>query len=143
MTFMQAVSVCFSKYVTFSGRARRAEYWWWSLFVIIASIALGIVDGAIFGMSMENVGPLGALFSLGTLLPGIAVSVRRLHDLDRTGWWLLIAFLPIIGWIVLLVFFVTKGTSGANRFGPDPLGGEDDGSAEGFASSSIPPVDRG
>jgi len=142
MTMMQAVNICFSKYFTFSGRARRAEYWWFALFLIIVSIALGVLDGLLFGMSMESGGPLGALFSLATIIPSIAAGARRLHDIDRTGWWLLMFFVPMIGWIVLLVFFVTRGTSGANRFGPDPLSGKDDGPAEGFASSSIPPVNR-
>lgn len=144
MSFAEAVKVCFSKYVVFSGRARRAEYWWYTLFLIIVSILLGVLDGMFFGMTMETTGPLGALFTLATLIPSIAVSVRRLHDTDRSGWWLLIALLPFIGWIVLLVFFVTKGTPGQNRFGPDPLGGSpDDQIPQETAPTSIPKVDRG
>lgn len=125
MNFQQAVRNVFSNYATFNGRARRAEYWWWALFSVLASLALGILDGAIFGRSMmghmDGDGPLGAVFALLTLLPSIAVGVRRLHDIDRSGWWLLIIFVPLIGLIVLLVWACTKGTTGDNRFGPDPL----------------------
>lgn len=134
MNFTQAVSSGYRKYVTFSGRASRSEYWWWVLFIILSSIVVGIVEGALglgTGMVTEVEGgvsasyaggPLSIIWSLVNLLPGIAVGVRRLHDTDRSGWWLLIAFIPLIGAIVLLVFFCTKGTTGNNRFGADPLG---------------------
>jgi uncharacterized membrane protein YhaH (DUF805 family) len=124
MNMIEAVKACFSKYVTFSGRARRAEYWWFVLFTVLGSFVFGFVDGLMFGTSMETTGLFGAVFSLGTLLPSISVGVRRLHDLDRSGWWLLLMLLPIIGWIVLIVWNATKGTQGDNRFGPDPLRGD-------------------
>jgi uncharacterized membrane protein YhaH (DUF805 family) len=87
------------------------------------NFALGIVDRAIFGIAPDGqpVSILGALFSLAVLLPTIAVGVRRLHDIDRTGWWYLLILIPVLGALVLLFFFVQRGTVGANRFGPDPL----------------------
>jgi uncharacterized membrane protein YhaH (DUF805 family) len=116
MGFGQAISAGFSNYVNFSGRACRSEYWYWVLFVILADIVAGIID-YLLGMQIVS-----SLFGLVTLLPGIAVSIRRLHDLDRTGWWILLALIPLIGWIILLIWYITKGIEGPNRFGPDPLG---------------------
>jgi uncharacterized membrane protein YhaH (DUF805 family) len=109
------------KYAVFSGRARRKEYWFFFLFNIIIAIVLGVIDGMIGGFSREaGVGVLGGLYSLAVLIPGIAVAVRRLHDTDRSGWWLLIAFIPLVGAIVLIVFLVLDSSPGANRFGPNP-----------------------
>jgi uncharacterized membrane protein YhaH (DUF805 family) len=109
------------KYAVFSGRARRKEYWMFVLFYIIFAIVLGIVD-AILG-SLGIPGILGILYSLGLLIPSIAVTIRRLHDTDRTGWWFLIAFVPFIGAIVLLVFMVFDSTPGENQYGPNPKEG--------------------
>jgi uncharacterized membrane protein YhaH (DUF805 family) len=116
MNFTQAISSGFSNYVNFAGRAVRSEYWYWVLFVIVVSIVASIID-AVLGTTLFN-----PIFSLAVLLPSIAVGVRRLHDLDRSGWWLLLGLIPLIGAIVLIVWFVGRGTPGANRFGPDPLG---------------------
>lgn len=111
MTFQDAVKTCLTqKYLDFSGRARRPEYWWFALFVFIGNVVFAII-----GIDL-----LGALWGLALLLPSIAVGVRRLHDLDKSGWWLLIGLIPLIGFLVLLYFFVQPGTSGANRFGPEP-----------------------
>lgn len=118
MNFLQAIQCGFSKYATFSGRAARSEFWYWTLFVFVIQIAANIVDIAL-DMDME-MGLVSAVLSLALLLPGIAVGVRRLHDIDRTGWWWLIAFTGI-GVILLIVWACFKGTAGANRFGPDPL----------------------
>jgi uncharacterized membrane protein YhaH (DUF805 family) len=120
------------RYAEFSGRSQRKEYWMFFLFVILASIATGIVDG-ILGLNTMIAGmygPFTSLLLLGTIIPSIAVGVRRLHDTDRSGWWYLIAFVPFVGAIVLLVFFVMDGTNGPNRFGPDP---KNPGQAEAFA----------
>jgi uncharacterized membrane protein YhaH (DUF805 family) len=117
MGFGQAISSGFSNYVNFSDRACRSEYWFWFLFVIIGDIVTVGIDAAI-GVQVTS-----ALFGLAVLIPGIAIAVRRLHDLDRTGWWILLWFIPIVGWIILLIWFCTKGTDGPNRFGPDPLSG--------------------
>ena len=114
------------KYADFSGRARRAEYWWYTLFSTLVSIALTVVDTTVLGSggAAGGIGVLSGLWSLALLIPSLAVSVRRLHDKDKSGWWLLIGLVPIVGAIVLLVWFCTRGTEGPNQFGPDPLGGE-------------------
>lgn len=121
MEFTQAIKAGFQKYIDFTTRSCRSEYWFWALFVVIASIVLAVIDAATYGIGPSGSGPLGSLFSLVTFIPGIAVAVRRLHDIDKSGWWLLLAFIPLIGWIVLIVWFATKGTEGPNRFGEDPL----------------------
>jgi uncharacterized membrane protein YhaH (DUF805 family) len=134
MTFTQAVRSGFSNYVTFSGRARRSEFWFWFLFAIIVGVVAALLDSMLFpsmmdvqtemgdGVASVNAqgGPISALVSLGLFLPGLAVSVRRLHDVDRSGWWVLLAFIPLIGIIVLIVWWATEGTRGPNRFGGDP-----------------------
>ena len=117
MGFVEAIQSGFRNYATFSGRAARSEYWFWTLFSILASIAANIVDALLM-----QTGLIGMLVSLVLLLPGIAVAARRLHDLDRTAWWLLIA-LTGIGLILLLIWDCMRGTVGPNRYGPDPLAG--------------------
>ena len=107
---------CWKKYVEFSGRARRKEYWMFVLFNLIASIVAGFIDG-LLGTRM-----IGSLYSLAVLLPGLAVRARRLHDTDRSGWWMLIALIPLVGWIVLLIFMCLDSTPGENRFGANPKG---------------------
>ena len=122
MNMIEATKACFSKNVTFSGRARRAEYWWFILATILVSIVLGVIDG-LLGLGGEF-GLLSNIWSLAVFLPSLAAGARRLHDTDRSGWWMLISFLPLIGLIVLIVFFAQKGTDGPNRFGADPLRGD-------------------
>ena len=117
MTFQQAVQACFAKYVTFSSRAARSEFWYWQLFLTLAGLIVAILDTS-FGLHSK---PLGLIYYLVTLLPTLAVGARRLHDTGRSGWWLLLGLVPLIGWIVLLVWFCTKGSHGYNSFGPDPL----------------------
>ncbi|MDO9412703.1 MAG: DUF805 domain-containing protein [Pseudolabrys sp.] len=114
MGFVEAIQSGFNNYATFSGRAARSEYWYWTLFNLIVSIVAGIVD-IVIGLDL-----LQAIVGLALLLPSLAVAARRLHDLDRTAWWLLIA-LTLIGCILLLIWDCIKGTPGPNRFGPDPL----------------------
>jgi uncharacterized membrane protein YhaH (DUF805 family) len=106
MTFGEAIRACFSQYAEFHGRASRSEYWWWVLFTILAGIAAGIIGET-----------ASALFSLGTLLPSLAVGARRLHDTDRSGWLQLFWIVPIIGWILLIVWLAQQGRE-PNRFGP-------------------------
>ena len=103
------------RYFDFDGRARRAEYWWFVLFNLIVSIVIGIIDGVVFGVQV-----LGLIYALAILLPALGVSVRRLHDTNRSGWWLLISFVPVVGFIILIVFLATEGTKGPNNFGNDP-----------------------
>ncbi|MFI6066542.1 DUF805 domain-containing protein [Micromonospora sp. NPDC051227] len=124
MSFGTAIKSVFSQYVGFSGRARRSEYWWFALFTVLVSIAAAILDSALGLTFVEgsSSGFIGLVVSLALLLPTLAVAVRRLHDTDRTGWWVLIGLVPLVGAIVLIVFFVQDGTPGANRFGPSPKG---------------------
>ena len=115
MSFTEAVQTVFSKYAVFTGRAARPEFWWFALFNIIASMIVGAIDQAIFGHEV-----LGIVYALGVLLPGIAVAVRRLHDIDRSGWWLLVVLIPVIGWILLIYWYASEGTPGANQYGAQP-----------------------
>ena len=85
-------------------------------FNLIASLVIGMIDQAIFGQEI-----LGFIFALGVLLPGVAVAARQLRDIDRSGWWLLIALIPLIGWIVLIYWYISEGTPGANQFGGQGL----------------------
>lgn len=109
------------QYADFSGRARRKEYWMFVLFSIIVSFVLGIVD-ALTGMTMldGSIGTLGFIYTLAILVPSLAVGARRLHDIGRSGWWMLIGLVPVIGFIVLIVWYASEGTRGDNRFGADP-----------------------
>jgi uncharacterized membrane protein YhaH (DUF805 family) len=103
MTFTESISVCFKKYATFDGTASRSEYWWFVLFTILAQFGLGIISDGLAG-----------LFMVATLLPTIAVCCRRLHDTDRSGWWQLLNLLPLIGWIIVIVFCAQE--TRPNRF---------------------------
>ena len=104
------------KYAEFSGRARRKEFWMYTLFNFIIIIVLSVIDG-IIGIPI-----LSGIYSLGVLIPGIAVSARRMHDIGKSGWWLLIGFVPFIGVIVLIIFFVMDSNPGDNQYGPNPKG---------------------
>lgn len=119
MGFGDAIKSGFSGYVKFSGRSSRSEYWYWVLFILLVQLVLGVIESAVLPITSR--GLLVGIFGLIVLLPNIAVSARRLHDIDKSGWWLLIGLIPILGAIVLIVFFCLKGTDGENRFGPDPL----------------------
>ncbi|WP_225029603.1 DUF805 domain-containing protein [Xinfangfangia pollutisoli] len=133
MGFLEAVKHVYGNYLSFQGRARRSEYWWWVLFNILAMVLIAMIEltlGLGRGMMMAGEGMMSASYSGGPLsliwalinfLPGLAVGVRRLHDTDKSGWWLLIGLVPLVGAIVLLVFFCSRGTAGPNRFGADPL----------------------
>ena len=111
MNFAQAIEAGFKNYLNFRGRARRSEYWFWFLFQVLAQVVLTIVD-TIIGINI-----LTPLFALATIIPGIAVSFRRMHDLDKSAWYLLIGFIPIVGAIILIVWFVKEGTPGPNKYG--------------------------
>ena len=113
------------QYAVFSGRARRKEYWFFVLFNIIASVVLAMIDRMTGTFSADaGVGLLSGIYALAVLIPSIAVSVRRLHDTGRTGWWLLIALVPVIGAIVLLIFMVLDSQPGTNQYGPSPKDNE-------------------
>ena len=111
------------QYADFTGRARRKEYWMFTLVSFVIAVVLGILDGML-GLDSNlggfNFGLLGDLYSLAVLLPTLAVGARRLHDTGRSGWWLLIGIIPLIGWIILIVFFATDGQRQPNAYGPDP-----------------------
>jgi uncharacterized membrane protein YhaH (DUF805 family) len=109
------------KYAVFGGRSRRAEYWYFVLFNLIVFIVLELIDALLGTYNfVQGVGLLSGIYGLAVLIPTLAVTVRRLHDIDRTGWWILINLIPLIGTIVLLVFAVTDGTPGSNQYGPNP-----------------------
>ena len=109
------------KYAVFKGRARRQEYWYFLLFNILISFALSMVDAMIGSPgAAEGGGLLGTVYSLAVLIPSIAVGVRRLHDIGKPGWWMLIGLIPLIGLLVLIYFFVQDSHPGSNEYGPNP-----------------------
>lgn len=111
------------KYTVFTGRARRKEYWMFFLFNLIVLFVLSAVDAMTGTLSeASGLGLLSGIYALGVLLPTIAVAIRRLHDTNRSGWWLLINFVPVIGSIVLLIFMVLDSKPGPNKYGPNPKG---------------------
>ena len=114
MSLPDAVRSVLTQYANFSGRARRSEFWWFYLAQVLASIVAGIIDG-ILGVTI-----LGVILALGLLIPTLAVGVRRLHDIGKSGWWLLIGLVPLVGAIVLIVFACQDGQPGTNQWGPSP-----------------------
>lgn len=117
--FMDAVkSVILKRFLDFQGRSPRSEYWWFFVFTIV----LYLVTMA----AMAILPILGIIFAIGfivLIIPSLAVAIRRFHDIDKSGWWILVGFIPIVGFILMIYFFTQKGTEGDNRFGPDPLAG--------------------
>jgi len=110
-------------YATFTGRARRSEYWFYTLFTIIFIIVAAVLDnvlGIAWGAGPFKTGPIYLVYGLATFIPGLAVVVRRLHDTNRSGWFLLLYLLPIIGWVWLLVLMFLDSTPGDNKYGPNP-----------------------
>lgn len=108
-------------YAVFKGRARRQEYWYFMLVNLVISFALSMLDKALGNPGAgEGGGVIGMVYSLAILIPSIAVGVRRLHDIGRTGWWMLISLIPLIGVIVLIYFFVQDSQPAANEYGPNP-----------------------
>jgi len=115
MGMVDAVKSFLTNYITFSGRASRSEFW----FVMLAALIVGFVLGIVSAILKTSL--LILLFELGLLIPSLALVSRRLHDINRSYWWALIGFIPLVGGIIMLVWYCTKGTTGDNRFGPDPL----------------------
>src|SRR3954471_16059002 len=118
MTFSEAVKSGFDHYATFTGRSARPAYWWWFLFGILVGIGANIID-AIIG----SFGVISGLVALGLFLPGLAVGVRRLHDIDKSGWWILILLIPIVGFVLWLIWFTRQGDASDNQYGPPPVDG--------------------
>jgi len=132
MGFGQSISTCFSKYAVFAGRARRSEFWWWIVFVMIVQVVANIIDSIIGttyvfsngdgGFATVQTGWVGSLAGLALFLPTVSVAVRRLHDTGRSGWWWWLNILCCIGSIILIVFYVGDSTPD-NEYGPNPKGG--------------------
>lgn len=116
MGLLEAVQSVFSQYATFSGRARRSEYWFFSLFNLIVAAVLFAIGYVIETSILSN------LYSLAVFIPGLAVAVRRLHDVGKSGWWMFIVFVPIIGGLWLLYLEVQDSVAGENEYGPNPKG---------------------
>lgn len=122
MDFQQAIVSGFQNYATFSGRASRSAYWWWFLFSCIGGFVIGLLDAALFSgdaASAAVVSPLNLVFNLAMLIPSIAVTTRRLHDVNKSGWWQLLC-ITIIGIIPLFYWYCKPGDEGGNRFGASP-----------------------
>lgn len=119
MGFMEAVqAVLLRRYADFQGRSRRAEYWYFTLFNVILNF--------VFALIVQAVGDwfnfVTMIIGLALIIPSIAVTIRRFHDIDMSGWWILTLLIPLVNIVLILVWFTRKGTDGDNRFGPDPLG---------------------
>jgi uncharacterized membrane protein YhaH (DUF805 family) len=145
---MEWATLPLKRYAEFTGRSRRKEYWFYVLLLIVVGVVIGVVERALGLTGMVGpYGPVSLLFGVATFVPSLAVGVRRLHDTDRSGWWLLIGYAPLllslcltyigslsmamilslialVGFIVLLVFMVLEGTKGPNQYGADPKGAE-------------------
>lgn len=119
MRFAEAVNTCLNRYATFTGRARRPEYWYFALFALLVVTVTAALDATLFPENLA--GPITTLAGLLLLLPSLAVATRRLHDQDRSGGWMLVGLLPLVGWIILLVWLAGRGTPGANRYGAESL----------------------
>ena len=117
MTFMDAVKSVFTQYTVFTGRARRSEYWYFFLFEMIVSSVLGTLY-SVTNLTLFSV--VSGLFGLATIIPGIAVSIRRLHDIGKSGWFLLIDLIPCVGPIILIVYMAKDSEPGENLYGPNP-----------------------
>jgi uncharacterized membrane protein YhaH (DUF805 family) len=118
---MQWYAKVLRQYADFTGRARRTEFWMFTFVSAIIGIVLSLVDEVVFvGPGVSTTGWLGTIYGLAVLLPTLAVGARRLHDTGRSGWWLLLAIIPLIGAIVLIVFFALEGQRTTNSYGPDP-----------------------
>lgn len=119
MSFVDAIKSVLTQYVGFNGRARRSEYWYFFLFNMILS---GVLNGLATATEAGIFTALGTIVSLGLLLPGLAVAIRRLHDIGKSGWNLLFSLIPIVGQIMLIIWYCKDSQPGANQYGPNPKG---------------------
>lgn len=120
VSFVEAVKSGFRNYANFSGRARRSEYWYWVLFTVLGTLVLSIIGGMIFHTEDGGVNILQSIFSLATLVPGLSISWRRLHDIGKSGGWYFLALIPLVGSIILLIWYCKDGEPGDNQYGPSP-----------------------
>lgn len=109
MDFQQAIKICFQKYADFNGRASKPEYWWFFLFCLVGALIIEAIAGS-----------LSLVFSLVTILPSLSVGARRLHDINKSGWYQLIWFIPILGWIYMIYLMVQDGEVNGNQYGEPP-----------------------
>ncbi len=122
----------YKKYAQFTGRSDRKEFWYFILFYIITAAILGVIDGVVFGagravigndgFDISSSGPLAGIFAIGSFIPLLAVAIRRLHDTGKTGWWVLLGLIPLVGTIILIIFYAQKGQPEANAHGEPPEG---------------------
>lgn len=119
VTLPLAVGSVLGQYAGFRGRARRSEFWWWQLFALLVALAVAVPE-VLLGLVEDGRGPVSTVLAVVLLLPNVSVCVRRLHDVSRSGWWLLLAPVPLVGFAVLLVFLLQPSTPGWNAHGPDP-----------------------
>jgi uncharacterized membrane protein YhaH (DUF805 family) len=138
MSFVDAIKSVFTQYVGFSGRARRSEFWYFYLFTILLSIVASIVQRA---MTNSTNGIVTTIIGLAIILPYLAVAVRRLHDTSRSGWWLLIGLIPVVGTIILIVFWV-QDSHGDNQYGPSPKAVEPGYGSYGQMPPPVPPTSQ-
>ena len=117
MDFQTSIKTCFNKYAVFSGRASRSEFWFFVLFGFLGGIITAIIDVMILGFPAEENGPINLIFSIALIIPSISVTARRLHDINKSGWWQLL-WITIIGGILLVIWYATKGENKKNKFGP-------------------------
>ena len=139
MGMMEAIQLFFARYTDFQGRSRRSEYWWMFLAVMLFMVIGGFLVGLLGGLASGQLNPIGYLLigilvlaNFAIIIPGIALMVRRFHDLDQTGWlalvFILLSFIPLLGWLAsigLIIWFAMPGTVGPNKYGADPKGGHD------------------
>ena len=111
---------CFRQYADFKGRAHRAEYWYFVLYGWLVSLAATFVDALTFGVGDDGLGLLGAIYSLVVFVPSLAVGVRRMHDTGRSGWTLLLGLIPVIGWVLIIVYSCQDSQHGGNKWGANP-----------------------
>jgi|TARA_B110000037_G_scaffold111605_1_gene128750 uncharacterized membrane protein YhaH (DUF805 family) len=116
MDLQTSIKTCFNKYADFSGRALRSEFWFFCLFTFLGGIITVIIDVMILGYSVESYGPINLIFSVGVLLPSFAVTTRRLHDINRSGWWQLL-YITIIGIVLVVIWCATEGENKKNKYG--------------------------
>ena len=138
MTFADAVKTVLSKYADFTGRARRSEYWWFVLFTVLVGFAASIIDSILGTRNSTGTGLVAGLANLALLLPSLAVGARRLHDTGRSGWWLLLIFAILIGWIILIVWYCQDSDAGDNQYGPSPKAGGPSAPEPGYPSYPPP-----
>ena len=121
-SFPQAIKLGFQNYFLFSGRSTRAEFWWWALFTLLADVILTVFDNIVGTSFSSDNGLFASLFGLGVLIPSFALGARRLHDINRTGWWQLmwLGFFLIIPMIVLIVWVIRQGDASPNKYGSNP-----------------------